>query len=205
MRAWPDGASAGGIEWPATYTTCQPTLILLATSPQALCAHPSFSLNTFKELLAMPRAQTEKLAMGSSGLASGPHLCGEMLNQLAGSKVAHIPYAGTAPAFTALLGGQIDFLFADTSVLPSITGGKLLALGVTTARRSPALPEVVAMAEVIPGFVLSSWVGIEVPARTPRPVIDRLAHEVNDAIKSQEVVAGLNQIGLDTVGVKPNV
>ena len=125
---------------------------------------------------------------GSSGLASVPHLAGEMLNQALGAKASHIPYPGTAPAFSAIMGNQIDYLFGDTSVLPSIQSGKVKALAVTTAKRSPSLPDVPAISEFLPGFALSSWVGIEAPGGTPRPIVNMINATIQKVLKSPELV-----------------
>jgi tripartite-type tricarboxylate transporter receptor subunit TctC len=121
---------------------------------------------------------------GSSGLGSLPHLGGAFLNQLTGANAAHVPYSGTAPALTALLGGQVDYLFADTSALPNIQAGKLKAIAVSSAARSPVLPSVPAMREAIPGFELTVWVALEAPAGTPQAVIDRIHESVYRVLRS---------------------
>lgn len=156
---------------------------LLSDSPFILTVPEQSSLHSLPDLLAALKQKGASMNFGSSGPASVPHLAGEMLNQATGAKATHIPFPGTAPAFTALLGEQIDYLFGDTSVLPSVQAGKVRALAVTTRERSPALPKVPAMSETLPGFALSSWVGLEAPAGTPAAVIATINGTVQKILK----------------------
>ncbi|OVZ60635.1 hypothetical protein CDO44_07865 [Pigmentiphaga sp. NML080357] len=172
---------------PYDYLTDLTPVALLSDSPFILTVPERSPLNSLPTLLAALKQRGGSMNFGSSGPASVPHLAGEMLNQAAGAKASHIPYPGTAPAFTALLGEQIDYLFGDTSVLPSVQAGKVKALAVTTRERSPSLPSVPAVSEFIPGFALSSWVGLEAPTGTPQSVVAAINATVQKILKDPEL------------------
>ncbi|WP_420223544.1 Bug family tripartite tricarboxylate transporter substrate binding protein [Pigmentiphaga litoralis] len=174
---------------PYNYLTDLAAVALLSDSPFILVVPPNSTVQSFPQLVDLIKSKGSALNFGSSGLGSVPHLSGEMLNRALNAKAAHIPYPGTAPAFAALMGGQIDYLFGDTSVLPSIKAGKVKALAVTTGKRSPSLPDVPAMSEFLPGFSLSSWVAIEAPAATPRAVVIGINASIQKILKSPELVA----------------
>lgn len=172
---------------PYDYLTDLAPVALLSDSPFILTVPERSPLDSLPALLAALKQRGGSMNFGSSGPASVPHLAGEMLNQATGAKASHIPYPGTAPAFTALLGEQIDYLFGDTSVLPSVQAGKVKALAVTTRERSPSLPSVPAVSEVIPGFALSSWVALEAPAGTPPSVISAINASVQKILKDPDL------------------
>ncbi|MEK7946611.1 tripartite tricarboxylate transporter substrate binding protein [Pigmentiphaga sp. YJ18] len=161
---------------------------LLSDSPFILTVPERSPYGSLSDLLTALQRKGSSMNFGSSGPASVPHLAGEMLNQATGAKATHIPFPGTAPAFTALLGEQIDYLFGDTSVLPSVQAGKVKALAVTTRDRSPALPDVPAMSETIPGFALSSWVGLEAPAGTPPAIVTAINATVQKILKDPDLL-----------------
>lgn len=134
--------------------------------------------------------------MASAGIGSGPHLTGELLQMMAGIKMAHVPYRGAAPALTDLLGGHVQVYFGNpASSLAYIRDGKLRALAVTSATRSDVLPDVPALGEFLPGFEASTWLGIGAPKNTPADIIERLNSAMNagladSAMKAQLAVSG---------------
>ncbi len=164
-------------------------LNLLATSPQALLAHPSFSASTFKELLAMPRAQTEKLAMGSSGLASGPHMLYEWLRLKTGLVLNHVPYKGGGPSLSDAVAGQIPLVMnAVPASMPFIKSGRLKPLAISSAERHPLLPGVPTFVESgVKDFVSFQWYGVFAPAGTPREIVTVLNREINKALNSPDI------------------
>jgi tripartite-type tricarboxylate transporter receptor subunit TctC len=144
-------------------------------------------INTFADLIAYGKANPGKLNYGSGGNGSAGHLAGEMFKQGAGIFAVHIPYNGGNPAQLALLSGQVDFNFDNlATAAPNIRTGKLKALAVTTASRSPALPEVPSVAETIKGFAVDTWWGLVAPAGTPREMIGKLNSAFVAALQSPE-------------------
>jgi tripartite-type tricarboxylate transporter receptor subunit TctC len=164
-------------------------LNLIATSPQTLCAHPSFGASTFKELLAMPRAQTEKLAMGSSGLASGPHMLYEWLRLKTGLTLNHVPYKGGGPSLADAVAGQIPLVMnAVPAAMPFIKSGRLKPLALASAQRHPLLPSVPTFVESgVKDFVSFQWYGMLGPAGMPKDITATLNREINKALNSPEV------------------
>jgi tripartite-type tricarboxylate transporter receptor subunit TctC len=162
---------------------------LVATSPQGLFAHPSFKLNTLKELLAMPRAQTEKLAMGSSGLASGPHMIYEALRLKTGLTLNHVPYKGGGPSLADGAGGQIPLVMnAVPAAMPFVQSKRLKVLAITSAKRHPQLPDVQTFQEAgVKDFVTFQWYGVLAPARTPKDIVARLNRDINRALTAPDV------------------
>lgn len=183
---------------PYNFITGLAPVSMFADGPFILVIRPGLRVENLPQLLAMIKEKGESMNFGSSGPGGIPHLAGAALNKATGAKVTHVPFTGTAPAFAALLGDQIDYLFADVSALSSIQAGKVKAIGVTTDKRISALPAVPAMSETLPGFVMSSWVAIDAPAGTPRPIIDRLNAAIQKASKS----AALTQ-RYETISTRP--
>jgi tripartite-type tricarboxylate transporter receptor subunit TctC len=155
-------------------------VILVAGVPNVLVVHPSVPANTVAELIAYGKANPGKLNFASSGSGTSIHLAGELFKVQTGLQMTHVPYKGSAPAIQDLLGGQVQLMFDNLpSALPQIKAGKLRALGVTSATRAAALPDVPTIAESgLPGFEASSWFGLLAPAGTPRDVVARLDTEV---------------------------
>ena len=144
-------------------------------------------LNNLADLIKYAKANPGKLNYGSGGNGSGGHLAGEMFKAQAGIFAVHIPYNGGAPAQLALLSGQVDFNFDNlATAAANIKGGKIKALAVTTAGRSPALPEIPAVSEVLPGFAVDTWWGLVAPAGTPKDVITKLNQAFVGALNSPE-------------------
>jgi tripartite-type tricarboxylate transporter receptor subunit TctC len=174
----------------------------LSAFPNMLTLHPSVPAKSVKELIALAKAKPGQLNYGSSGTATGTHLSAELFKLMAGVDMVHVPYKGGAPAVTALLGGQVQLNFATLpSVLPHVRANRLRALGVTTAKRSTAAPDVPTIAEAgVPGYDHGPWNGMLAPARTPKAVVTRLNSEVAKAARSQEIRNVLAQDGAEPVG-----
>jgi len=169
-----------------------------------LVAHPQFPPNNLRELIDHAKRHPGTLSFGSSGTGSPHHLAGALLNEMAGIDITHVPYKGGGPAVTDALGGQIPLVFASlVSVSTQLKAGKLKALGVTEATRYAGLPEVAAIAETLPGFEMSSWLGFFGPPRLPAPVLARLNDALVKALVSPEVAAKLSAQGLLVVANTP--
>jgi tripartite-type tricarboxylate transporter receptor subunit TctC len=152
---------------------------LLANAPYLLIVHPSVPATSVRELIALMKAHPGQLAYSSSGNGSGAHLAGEMLRSLARVDIMHVPYKGAGPAMPDLIAGQVQLSFVTyTASAPHLKTGRLRALGVTTAQRSPALPDLPAIAESVPGYDSAVWYGFAAPAGTPREIVARLNSEV---------------------------
>lgn len=164
-------------------------LNLVATSPQALLAHPKFSANNFKDLLAMPRAQTEKLAMGSSGLASGPHLVYEWLRLKTGLTLNHVPYKGGGPSLADAAAGQIPLVMnAVPAALPHVRAGRLKVLAITSAKRHPLLPDAATFVESgVADFISFQWYGMLGPAGLPPAIAGTLNAAINKGLAAPDV------------------
>ncbi len=158
------------------------SISVVSESPMFLVVRPDRGINTLADLVVRLKQNSSAMNYSSSGPAGLPHMAGAFLNQMTGSSAAHIPFSGTAPALTALLGGQVDFLFADTSAVPQISAGKVRALAVTSPARLPAMPELPTMAETLPGFQFTVWTGLDAPTGTPRAVIDQVHEAVQKAL-----------------------
>ena len=175
---------------------------LIGNAPNSLVVHPSFPAKTVAELIAYAKANPGKVNFGSAGAGTVSHITGEYFAATAGIKLVHIPYKGTGPALTDLLGGHIPMAFAPIPAShPNVTAGKLRALAVTSTARSAMLPEVPTIAEsALPGFDASLYYGLVAPAGTPRPVIDKLNAALRAALASNEVK---KQLGLDGTDITP--
>ena len=178
----------------------------IASSPNVLTAHPSVPAKTLRELIALAKAKPGQVSFASTGVASVGHLTGELLNNLAGVRITHVPYKGSGQAITDLLGGHVQVMYSGfSSTMPHIKSGKLRALAVTGARRSDALPEVPTIAEQgFPGVEATAWYGVLAPARTPRPVVTRLHGEIVKALKLPDVKERLGNLGFELVGGTPD-
>ena len=156
--------------------------------PQLLVVNPQLPVKTVKDLIALAKAKPGTLNAGSSGVGTPNHLGTELLKALAGVNIVHVPYKGGAQALTDVMGGQIQMAFSSIpAVLPHIKAGRLAALGVGSARRSAALPNVQAIGEVVPGYEYSTWYGIFAPAKTPQPIVTRLNTEIVKGLAAPEI------------------
>jgi tripartite-type tricarboxylate transporter receptor subunit TctC len=178
---------------------------LIATSPNVLVAHPSVAAKNLKELIALAKAQPGKLNYASASIASVGHLTGELLNELAGIKMTHVAYKGSGQAVTDLLGGHIQLMFSGfSSTLPHIKSGKLRALAQTGEKRSAALADVPTIAESgFPNFEATAWYGVHAPAKTPKPIVNRLNAEIVKALKLPDVKERLGSLGFEIAASTP--
>ena len=162
---------------------------LLTQGPLVLVATPSFLANNVRELIALAKAKPDTLNFASSGNGQSTHLSGELFNAMAGVKISHVPYKGSAPALTDVMSGQVPLMF-DTmlSAMPFVNSGKLKALAVTSPVRSPAAPNVPTIAESgLPGYEVFAWNGLLTPAGTPKAVVARLNEELKKALQLPQV------------------
>ncbi len=165
-------------------------------SPLVLEVHPAVPVNTVPELIAYAKANPGKISLGSFGVGSTSHVAGELFKMTAGVSMQHVPYRGSAPLVTDLLGGQVQAAFDNLPAsIEHIRSGKLRALAVSTAERAEQLPNVPALAEFLPGFEASAWVGISVPQNTPANVIERLNKEINAGLADPKIKARLIDLG----------
>lgn len=180
-------------------------ITLVAAVPNLLVVHPSVPVKSVKELIDYAKAKPGKLSFASSGNGTSIHLSGELFKSMTGVDMTHVPYKGSAPAITDLLGGQVDLMFDNMpSILPHVKNGKLRALAVTTAKRSPAIPDVPTIAEAgVPGYEASSWFGILAPAGTPQPIVAKLNKEIVRILHSPEIKERLSGQGAEPVGDTP--
>ncbi len=167
-----------------------------------LVAHPSVNVKSLGEFLAMAKGKPGPYPYGTSGTGGTPHLAGELLRQRTGVALEHIPYKGGGQAVTDILGGQIPLVFtAIASAQQHVKAGKLVALGVPSPRRSAALPDVPTFIESgLPDFQAVSWVGILAPAKTPRPIIEKLQREIAAALQTPTVKERYAVLGIEPVG-----
>jgi tripartite-type tricarboxylate transporter receptor subunit TctC len=180
-------------------------IVLVAGVPNVLVVHPSLPVNSVSELIAYAKANPGKINFASSGAGTSIHLCGELFKTMTGVSITHVPYKGSAPALTDLVGGTVQIMFDNLpSSLAFIKAGKLRALAVTTATRAAALPDVPTMAEAgVPGFEASSWFGMLAPAGTPREIVNRINSEVNRWLDSPEAREKLAAQGAIAAGGSP--
>ncbi|MFN7643805.1 MAG: Bug family tripartite tricarboxylate transporter substrate binding protein [Burkholderiales bacterium] len=178
----------------------------LVSLSNVLVVHPSVKANSVAELLALLRAQPGQLTFASSGSGTSIHMSGEMFKQLAKVDMVHVPYKGSAPALTDLLGGQVNLMFDNIpSALPHIRSGKLRALATTGARRDPTLPDLPSIAEAgVGGYESGVWFGLAAPAGTPRDIVSRVADEAIKGAKSPEFVKRMTELGYVIIGAGPD-
>jgi tripartite-type tricarboxylate transporter receptor subunit TctC len=177
---------------------------LVASTPNILVVQPSLAVKTVADLVVLAKAKPGTLNYPSAGLGSSSHLAGELFDNLAGVKMVHIPYKGGGPALTDLLGGQVQLMFATMpAAMPHVKSGRLRAVAVTSARRSPAMPELPTIGETLKGYEAATWYGVLAPARTPRAVIMALHGEVVKILGVAETRDRLLLQGFEPVGGTP--
>lgn len=178
-------------------------ILMTSAGPFVLVTHPAAGLRDVAALLGQARARPGAMAYGSGGGLA--NLAGILFQYAAGIRTMEVPYKGAAPAMTDLLGGQITYIFTSTTAaLPNVKAGKLVALGVTTKKRWPTLPDIPAIAETVPGFEdVVVWYGYLAPARTPRGIIMKLNREINAVLQEKEVAQRLSSLGSEPVGGTP--
>lgn len=177
---------------------------LVTTAPNVLVVHPGVGAETVQQLIALAKANPNKLSYASQGVGTTMHLSPELLKSHTGIDIVHVPYKGGAPAITDLLGGQVQIMFTEISgVLPLIRAGKVRALAVGSEKRTASLPNVPAMSELIPGFVSKSWQGMVAPAGTAAPIAQTLSAAIAEALKHPDVSRPIAQSSLDPMGSTP--
>lgn len=179
-------------------------VILVASGPNVVLAHPSVPAKSLKELIAVAKARPDQVTYGSGGLGTSTHLSGAMVGLMGGVKMVHVPYKGAGPATIDLLSGQITWMVG--TILPSmphIRSGRLRALAVTGAQRSPVLPDVPPVADTLPGFEASSWYGVAAPGGTPKDVVAKLNQEIARMLNSAELRERLAHEGAEVMGGSP--
>ena len=178
---------------------------LLASTPNIVVVHPSVPARSVKELIALARARPGALDVASSGAGSSAHLAGELFKSMAGIKMNHVPYKGGGPAVIALLSGEVSVGFATTpSVIQHVKNGRLRALAVTTAKRSPSTPDLPTVSEAgLKGYEAGTWYGLLVPSATPKEVVSRLNAESMKALATADVKQRLDNAGFEPIGTTP--
>jgi tripartite-type tricarboxylate transporter receptor subunit TctC len=182
-------------------------IVLVSSSPLLLVVPPSLPAKSAGELIALARSRAGELSFASYGTGSINHLGAELFNAMANIAANHIPYRGSAPALTDLIGGRIHYMFDGVSTsLGYIEDGSIRALGVAAARRTPVLPQVPTIAETaLPGFDTTVWFGLFAPAGTPQPVVDKVNSKVNAVLASARVRESFAKLGIEPVGGAPQV
>jgi tripartite-type tricarboxylate transporter receptor subunit TctC len=181
-------------------------ITLVSASPYVVTASTKTSFSSIRELIAYARANPGKLTFGSSGTGAASHLSAELFKSMAKVDLLHVPYKGTGPAVTDLLGGQIDLLFAPAqAVLPHVKAGKLKALATTGARRPETIPDLPTVAESgLPGYEAVGWFGLLAPAATPKSTVEQLSADANRVLADQEIRTRMQAVGADASGSTPD-
>ena len=170
---------------------------LIATFPNMLVVNPrKVPVKTVAEFIDHLKQNKSKMNFGSSGSGSSIHFAGELFKQMTGTTMEHVPYRGSAPAMTDLLAGNVDCMFDNMSnVWPQVQQGSLRALGVASVKRTPLAPDVPTIAETVPGYEATSWVGIVAPAGTPQPIVDKISRAFAEAMKNPDIIKRLTDLG----------
>jgi tripartite-type tricarboxylate transporter receptor subunit TctC len=170
----------------------------------AMVVSPSLPAKTLPEFIAYAKANPGKVNLTSSGAGNLSHLTGELFKMMTGIEVVHVPYKGAVSAHAGLLAGEVHVMFDSmTSVLPHIRSGRLRALAVTSGTRSKALPDTPSVGEVVPGYAVSSWLGIGAPKGTPPEIVDRLNRELNAVLTDPAMRARLESLGSEPLTGSP--
>ena len=174
-------------------------ITLLGSQPFVLVTKPGLNFSSLQDLIAFSRKNPNALSYASAGAGSGHHMASELLNSLTNINILHVPYKGTAPALIDLLAGTVDVMFGPINqLLPHIKSGRLTALAVASARRTPLIPSLPTVAEAaVPGFDAEPWLALVAPAKTPRDIIARLNTAVREILAAREVRAELVEQGID--------
>ena len=178
---------------------------LLSQQPNVFLVHPSVPVRNVKELIAYAKSKPGQLNYATSGTGGSQHLAGELLKSMAGIDMTHVPYKGSPPALVDVIAGRVPLMSSTMPpALPQIRSGKVRAIAVTSAKRSPALPDVPTVAESgLPGYEAIAWQGLVAPAGTPRPVIARIQAEFARVLKQPDIGARLTEQGYETVASTP--
>jgi tripartite-type tricarboxylate transporter receptor subunit TctC len=176
----------------------------LARVPNALLVHPSLPARSVAEFIAYAKARPGKIDMASSGNGTTTHLAGELFKAMSGVDLVHVPYRGSAPAVTALVGAQVQVWFGDIpTAIAHIKSGAIRALAVTTPTRTEILPDLPPIADTVPGYDATAWFGFVAPKGTPGEVIDKLNREINAALADEKIKARIADLGSTPIIVTP--
>jgi len=177
----------------------------LTTAPNLLVIHPSVPARSIRELIALAKARRGELTYASAGIGSSNHLSGELFRIMAGVDIVHVPYKGGGAAVTDLLAGQVSMYFSTTpSSMPFVRAGRLRALAITSAQRSPIVPDVPTVAESgLPGFEQSAWHGLLAPSGTPQAVVGKLHDEIARILRLPDITERLAMQGVDVIASSP--
>ena len=179
-------------------------VVQFVAAPLLLATNPTIAAKSVKELIALVKSKPGQLNYGSGGSGSSSHLAMELFKSMAGVDITHIPYKGTGPMFSELIGGQLNLTIASAvPLIPQVKAGKLRGLAVTGARRSPAMPDLPTIGETVPGYEVTNWFGIAAPRGTPKPIIARLNAELNQALQTPRLKDLLSAQGAEPVGGTP--
>jgi tripartite-type tricarboxylate transporter receptor subunit TctC len=180
-------------------------IMVLAESPSVLVVHPTMPARTVKEFIALAKARPGEINFGSAGTGTSTHMTGELFKLMANVDLTHVPYKGSAPALTDLLGGQIHAMFENLPTLPGhVQAGRVRALGVTSKERSPALPNVPTVAEAgVPGYVATAWFSVAAPSKVPGEVIHKLNADINSVMSAPDLQPKLRELGVTPIGGTP--
>ena len=179
---------------------------LITRNPYALVVNPSFPANNAKEFVALVKASPDRYTFASSGTGATAHLLAELFNSMAEIQARHIPYKGSAPALTDVMNGEVTYMIETVaSTVGHVRAGRLKALGVSTARRAAAMPEVPSLAEAagLPDYDAAAWIGYAAPAGIPREILTRLSAEIQKALQGNELKERLLNAGLDPASSTP--
>ena len=177
---------------------------LIGSGPVVLVVHPGMPVNSVKDLIAVAKEKPYGVRVASAGIGSFQHLAIELFRLHSGVSLLHVPYKGGGPAMADVIGGHAEVLMGATvQILPHVRAGRLRALGVSGTRRNPALPDVPAIAESLPGYDATNWWGIMAPAGTPTPVIDRLHTDIGSVVVSAETRQRLEAEGAEAMPMSP--
>ena len=174
-------------------------ITLLAVQPMVFCVDANSPLKSLRELIAFGKTKDKRATYGTGGIGSAAHLTGEMFNSTAGTSFTHIPYKGTAPLAVAIISGELAMgVISAIDAIPQLKGGKLRCLAVSTAKRSPAVPEIPTVAEGgLPGFHMDVWYGLMAPANTPKAIVERLQKETVDILAEPAISARFLELGAE--------
>ena len=177
----------------------------VALAPNVLVVHPSLPVRSVKELIALAQAQPGKINYASGGTGGAQHLSGELFSSMANVKLTHIPYKGSAPGLTALIGGETMIGFSDMVItLPHVKSGRLRALAVTGSQRSSLVPDLPTIAESgLAGYSVTAWFGLLAPAATPADIVSRISAEVHKGFATSQMKERFSAMGADPIGNTP--
>jgi len=176
----------------------------VTSSPNIIVVNKDFEAQTLQEFIDLAKKSPGQLSSGAPGVGSTPHMSGELFKQMAGINVVHIPYKGSGPALTDLMGGHIKVMFDGIpSSLPLIESGQIRALAVTSKNRAAAAPDIPTVAETLPGFEAAGWFAVYAPAGTPAEIVNELNRQINEVLEIPEVKERYSQLGAETVGGPP--